>query len=248
MFYQMKRIVLTICMFLAVCQMVSAQKHFDKVKISNSNDSLSYALGYILANSIIKEGISDYDPTIIGRAFLDAKQNKSPLLNKEEAQNFLQDYFSAQEEEVKNKQLAKEKEFMDKNAKEPGVVTLESGLQYKIIKQGEGKMPTDTDEVKIHYEGKLIDGSVFDSSYDNEEPTAIAMSYLIPGMVEGLKLMKEGSEYVFYIPAELGYGSYDGGETLPPYSTLIFDVELVSVDPMPAEDENSDNLFDLEYK
>ena len=141
------------------------------------------------------------------------------------------------DDELKNSQLAKEKEFFAENAKKPGVKVTESGLQYKVVKEGSGKTPTDSSDVKIHYEGKLLDGTVFDSSYDSEEPTSLNMGFLIPGMVEGLKLMKEGAQYVFYIPQDLGYGEYSPGETLPAYSTLIFEIELISVDEPSEEQE-----------
>ena len=124
------------------------------------------------------------------------------------------------------------KEFFSKNAKEPGVVTLENGLQYKVIKSGKenGLTPTEADAVKIYYEGKLIDGTVFDSSFDSEEPTTLTLDYIIPGLAQGLKMMKEGAEYIFYIPQELAYGEYEPSETIPAYSAMIFDVELVSVE------------------
>lgn len=216
----------------------SAQKYFDKAKVSTSNDSLSYALGYMLAQNIIKEGISDFDPTVIGKAFNDSKKNDTPAMNLEECQTVLQAYFNKAENELKEKQLAKEKTFMEENAKKEGVKVTESGLQYKILKEGTGRMPTDSDAVKIHYEGRLIDGTVFDTSYDNEEPATLSMDYLIPGMTEGLKLMKEGSQYVFYIPQELGYGNYSPGESLPAYSTLIFEIELLSVEEPSKEEDN----------
>ncbi|MBQ5451951.1 MAG: FKBP-type peptidyl-prolyl cis-trans isomerase [Bacteroidales bacterium] len=214
-----------------------AQKYFDKAKVSSSNDSLSYALGYMLSQNLVKEGITDFDATLIGKAFNDSKKNNSPLLSLDECKDVLQTFFQKKDDELKNSQLAKEKEFFAENAKKPGVKVTESGLQYKVVKEGSGKTPTDSSDVKIHYEGKLLDGTVFDSSYDSEEPTSLNMGFLIPGMVEGLKLMKEGAQYVFYIPQDLGYGEYSPGETLPAYSTLIFEIELISVDEPSEEQE-----------
>ena len=208
-----------------------AQKYFDKAKISSSNDSLSYALGYMLSQNLLKEGITDFDATIIGRAFNDSKKNNSPLLSLDECKDILQTFFQKQEDDLKNSQLAKEKDFLENNAKKDGVKVTESGLQYKVKTEGTGKTPNDSSVVRIHYEGRLIDGTVFDSSYDSEEPAEISMDYIIPGMQEALKMMKEGSEYTFYIPQELGYGEYSPDENLPAYSTLIFDIELVSVEP-----------------
>ena len=214
-----------------------AQKYFDKAKISSSNDSLSYALGYMLSQNIVKEGITDFDATLIGKAFNDSKKNNSPLLSLDECKDVLQNFFQKKDDELKSSQLAKEKAFLEANAKKEGVKVTETGLQYKVVKEGSGKMPNDSSEVKIHYEGKLLDGTVFDTSYDSEEPTTLNMNFLIPGMVEGLKLMKEGSQYVFYIPQDLGYGEYSPGETLPAYSTLIFEIELISVEEPSKEEE-----------
>ena len=144
---------------------------------------------------------------------------------------------------LKEEQLKKGKEFFDKNAKEPGVVTLDNGLQYKIIKQGKenGLMPTDSDAVHIYYEGKLIDGTVFDTSFDSEEPTELTLDYIIPGLAQGLKMMKEGAEYIFYIPQDLAYGEYAPSEEIPAYSPMIFDVELISVE-VGANKGNDDEL------
>ena len=214
-----------------------AQKYFDKAKISSSNDSLSYALGYMLSQNIVKEGITDFDATLIGKAFNDSKKNNSPLLSLDECKDVLQNFFQKKDDELKSSQLAKEKAFLEANAKKEGVKVTETGLQYKVVKEGSGKMPNDSSEVKIHYEGKLLDGNFFDTSYDSEEPTTLNMNFLIPGMVEGLKLMKEGSQYVFYIPQDLGYGEYSPGETLPAYSTLIFEIELISVEEPSKEEE-----------
>jgi len=216
---------------------VLAQKHFNKVKITSETDSISYALGYMLAQNMVKEGLTDYDATIVGRAFNDSKVNNSPLLSLEECKNVLQDFFNKKEQELKESQMEKEREFFAANAKKEGVKTTESGLQYKVLDYGDknGKTPSDDDDIRIHYEGRLIDGTVFDTSYDNEEPIKLSMNYLIPGMTEGLKLMREGAKYILYIPQELGYGDYSPSEAMPAFSTLIFEIELVSVEP-PSKD------------
>ena len=244
----MKRVFLSAALILSLGCQTFAQKYFDKAKVSSSKDSLSYALGYMLSQNLINEGITDFDATLIGRAFKDSKENGSPLMSIEECKEVLRVYFEKRDAELKESQLAKEKEFLTANAKKEGVKTTESGLQYKVLKEGRenGKTPGDNDNVKIHYEGRLIDGTVFDTSYDNEEPAELGMEYIIPGMQEALKLMKEGAEYTFYIPQNLGYGEYSPGESLPAYSTLIFDIELVSVEPPKAEENEDGNAKTIE--
>ena len=120
------------------------------------------------------------------------------------------------------------KEYLDKNAKREGVKVTSSGLQYEVLEEGEGKSPSATDVVKCHYEGRLIDGTVFDSSYKRGAPSEFALNQVIKGWTEGLQLMKEGSKYRFYIPYYLAYGSRGVGN-IPPYAALIFDVELIEV-------------------
>ncbi|MBR2887213.1 MAG: FKBP-type peptidyl-prolyl cis-trans isomerase, partial [Bacteroidales bacterium] len=179
---------------------------------------------------------------LIGKAFKDVANNTSAI-DKETASTILENFFAEREAKQKEEQLKKGKEFFDKNAKEPGVVTLDNGLQYKIIKQGKenGLMPTDSDAVHIYYEGKLIDGTVFDTSFDSEEPTELTLDYIIPGLAQGLKMMKEGAEYIFYIPQDLAYGEYAPSEEIPAYSPMIFDVELISVE-VGANKGNDDEL------
>ena len=119
--------------------------------------------------------------------------------------------------------------FLEENKKGPGVVVLPSGLQYEIIKEGTGKKPKATDQVRCHYEGTLIDGTLFDSSIQRGEPAVFGVNQVIPGWVEALQLMPEGSKWKLYIPSELGYGARGAGEMIPPHSTLIFEVELLEV-------------------
>lgn len=124
--------------------------------------------------------------------------------------------------------LKKGQEYLEENAKREGVTVTKSGLQYEVLQEGEGKSPSATDVVKCHYEGRLIDGTVFDSSYNRGTPSEFALNQVIKGWTEGLQLMKEGSKYRFLIPYDLAYGSR-GVSIIPPYSALIFDVELIEV-------------------
>lgn len=126
------------------------------------------------------------------------------------------------------KTLDEGRAFLAENAKREGVVVTPSGLQYEVLREGNGKSPKATDIVKCHYEGRLINGKVFDSSYDRGTPAQFALNQVIPGWTEGLQLMKEGAKYRLFIPQKLGYGAYGAG-SIPPFSTLIFDVELLEV-------------------
>ncbi len=236
----MKKIIYTLAILLTAAT-ASAQKYFDKIKVSSSQDSICYSIGFVLAQNISKENLP-INADLIGKAFKDVANNTSAI-DKETASTILENFFAEREAKQKEEQLKKGKEFFEKNAKEPGVVTLDNGLQYKIIKQGKenGLMPTDSDAVHIYYEGKLIDGTVFDTSFDSEEPTELTLDYIIPGLAQGLKMMKEGAEYIFYIPQDLAYGEYAPSEEIPAYSPMIFDVELISVE-VGANKGNDDEL------
>ncbi|MBR4440565.1 MAG: FKBP-type peptidyl-prolyl cis-trans isomerase [Bacteroidales bacterium] len=243
----MKRVFYIVLLILAGAQMTSAQKYFDKIKISSSDDSLSYSIGLILAQNILSEGLPA-NPDLIGKAFKDAI-SQSPAFDRATASGIVEARLSKLEEQKKDEQLKMAKEFFEQNAKQPGVVTLENGLQYKIVKPGKenGIMPTDSDAVHIYYEGKLIDGTVFDSSFDSDEPTELTLDYIIPGLAQGLKMMKEGAEYIFYIPQDLAYGDYAPSEEIPAYSAMIFDVELVTVEVGANIDNDDESDTDINY-
>ena len=243
----MKRVFYIVLLILAGAQMTSAQKYFDKIKISSSDDSLSYSIGLILAQNILSEGLPA-NPDLIGKAFKDAI-SQSPAFDRATASGIVEARLSKLEEQKKDEQLKMAKEFFEQNAKQPGVVTLENGLQYKIVKPGKenGIMPTDSDAVHIYYEGKLIDGTVFDSSFDSDEPTELTLDYIIPGLAQGLKMMKEGAEYIFYIPQDLAYGDYAPSEEIPAYSAMIFDVELVTVEVGANIDNDDESDTDINF-
>ncbi|MBR6176951.1 MAG: FKBP-type peptidyl-prolyl cis-trans isomerase [Bacteroidales bacterium] len=236
----MKKLIYTL-LLLIVAGTAPAQKYFDKIKVSSSQDSLCYSIGYVLAQNILRENLP-INADIIGKAFKDAA-NGSSAFDQETAANIIEAYYTAKSEKEKQEQLKIAKEFFSKNAKESGVVTLDNGLQYKVIKSGKenGLTPTEADAVKIYYEGKLIDGTVFDSSFDSEEPTTLTLDYIIPGLAQGLKMMKEGAEYIFYIPQDLAYGEYEPSEEIPAYSAMIFDVELVSVEVGANQNKDADD-------
>jgi FKBP-type peptidyl-prolyl cis-trans isomerase FklB len=162
-------------------------------------------------------------------AFFEVLKGKSDMMTAEAADS-LADSFQKKMKEVKfAEQIEAGKKFLEENAKKDSVLTTESGLQYKVIKQGTGATPTASDRVKVHYEGRLLDGTVFDSSLERGEPVTFGVGQVIAGWTEALQLMPVGSEYELYIPQNLGYGEREAG-SIPPYSTLIFKVQLLDIE------------------
>lgn len=197
---------------------------------------VSYSFGFIMGESN-KETVNDLDLTAFYQGFQDAYQNKEATLSKEQMQKVLLAYQQRKETEYAREietlaeiNLAKGKQFLSENAKKSGIKTTASGLQYEIIKEGKGETPKASDTVKVNYEGKLIDGTIFDSSYERGEAVALPLTQVIVGWTEGLQLMKTGAKYRFYIPADLAYGSA-GVSGIEPNSVLIFDVELLEINP-----------------
>ena len=199
-------------------------------------DKTSYALGMSIAHNMISSGVKDvnFDDFAAGlKAMLNGEEPAVPL---QEAGKLLDKYFAdleaKQKEQVAQMSEAFRKEgeeFLAENAKKEGVVVLPSGLQYKVIKEGTGKKPSATSQVKCHYEGTLISGHKFDSSYDRNEPATFGLNQVIAGWTEGVQLMSEGSTYEFYIPYNLAYGETGAPGAIPPYSALVFKVELIEV-------------------
>ena len=159
----------------------------------------------------------------------DVLNRKETAISHNEARDIVNQYFAELEAKMNAENIEKGKAFLAENAKREGVVTLPSGLQYEVITEGTGIKPSANDQVKCHYEGTLIDGTLFDSSVKRGQPAVFGVSQVIKGWVEALQLMPEGSKWKLYIPSELGYGSQQAGEMIPPYSTLIFEVELIKV-------------------
>lgn len=199
-------------------------------------DKVSYALGLGIGRQLAQMGASELNIDDFAAAIKDVIAGNELKVSNREAQTIVQDYFRKQEEKLNAERAEKGKvakaegeKYLAENAKKEGVVTLPSGLQYMVLKEGNGKKPKATDQVKCHYEGFLIDGTVFDSSIQRGEPVVFPLNQVIAGWTEGLQLMQEGAKYRFFIPYILGYGEGGAGASIPPYAALIFDVELLEV-------------------
>ena len=191
-------------------------------------NKISYALGLGIAHQLKSMGIEDFSVEDFSQSVSDVLADKTPAMTNREAQELLNDYFQKKQEA--EKAIAEGKVFLEANGKREGVTTTKSGLQYEVLTPGKGeRSPKATDTVVCHYEGRLVSGKVFDSSYERNQPAEFGLNQVIPGWTEGLQLMSEGAKFRFYIPYLLGYGEQGAGPSIPPYSTLVFDVELISV-------------------
>ena len=199
-------------------------------------DQLSYALGIGIGSQLAGMGAKELNIDDFAQAIKDVISGSELKVDNAEAQTLVQNFF--QEQEAKQQAAAAEagkaakaagEAFLAENGKKDGVVTLPSGLQYQVLKEGDGKKPSATDQVVCHYEGTLIDGTVFDSSYQRNQPATFGLNQVIAGWTEGVQLMQEGAKYRFFIPYNLAYGEHGAGAQIPPFAALVFDVELIEV-------------------
>jgi len=198
-------------------------------------DKVSYILGQSIGGDFRRQGF-EIDSKIFADSFTEAFNGKESQMPAGEMQQIMQNFQRAMEDKKQAEQMESGKEnieagkkFLEENSKKEGVKTTESGLQYKVLTEGSGKKPAATDTVETHYEGKTLDGTIFDSSYKRGQTTSFPLNGVIKGWTEALQLMAEGSKYELYIPSELAYGPTGSGGTIEPYSTLIFAVELIAV-------------------
>ena len=199
-------------------------------------DKLSYALGLGIGRQLNDMGANSLDIDDFAQAIKDVIAGKTLQIRESEAQAIVQDFFANQEKKQRAQAAEKFKankangeKYLEENAKKEGVKVTPSGLQYMVLKEGTGKKPSATSEVKCHYEGMLVDGTLFDSSIQRGQAATFPLNGVIAGWTEGLQLMKEGAKYRFFIPYHLGYGEHGTGQSIPPFSALIFDVELIEV-------------------
>jgi FKBP-type peptidyl-prolyl cis-trans isomerase FklB len=192
-------------------------------------DKISYALGLSIGNNFLSTGIKKLDVESFAKAVEDVFNHRQPSMGYDEAQKILNEYFARLQDERLNVNLKAGQEFLEINKKRAGVVTLPSGLQYEIIKEGNGPKPKATDQVRCHYHGTLIDGTVFDSSVQRGAPAVFGVNQVIQGWVEALQLMPVGSKWKLFIPSNLAYGERGAGQSIEPNSALIFEVEVLDI-------------------
>ena len=192
-------------------------------------DKFSYAIGLGIGQNLLSMGAQGINVNDFAQAVSDVLNRKETAISHNEAREIVNKYFEELEAKMNAENIEKGKAFLTENAKKEGIITLPSGLQYQVLQEGNGKKPSATDRVKCHYEGTLIDGTLFDSSIKRGQPAVFGVNQVIKGWVEALQLMSEGSKWRLFIPSELGYGAQQAGEMIPPHSTLIFEVELIEV-------------------
>jgi len=220
----------------------SCSKGVKNAKLTTNIDSISYLIGNDIGKDFQSRGI-EINPEALARGFMDVADTTRELLIPETEKTrimtaFQQEMQKKQMDEMMQKAEKNKKEgqaYLDQNKAKAGVKITASGLQYKIITEGTGKTPTPTDSVTVHYKGMLVNGTVFDNSYDRGEPAKFVLNAVIPGWTEGLQLMKEGGKAELYIPSDLAYGDRGAGNVIPGGSALIFEVELIKVKPAPKE-------------
>ncbi len=227
----MKTLIMSALCFGVMTVAASAQQ----TKIATRVDSASYSIGWDIGNSLKAQSIS-ITPSLLAQGILDALEGKTGALTNDQVQEII---MSLREEMAAKaqghmQQMGEENKragdaFLAQNKQKKGVVTLPSGLQYEVVKEGNGPLPKATDKVTVHYTGRLIDGTVFDSSIERGEPTSFQVNGVIRGWTEALQLMKTGSQWKLFIPADLAYGAQGAGGAIGPNAVLVFDVELLKV-------------------
>jgi FKBP-type peptidyl-prolyl cis-trans isomerase FklB len=199
-------------------------------KLISALDTVSYSLGVSIGKNLKAQGLDSINTELLGKAFTDVFNNGTLLVTPEKADQVLTEYFNKLQKAKVEKNIKEGQRFLEENKKKPGVVTLPSGLEYIVLKEGDGPIPKETDKVTTHYHGTLLDGTVFDSSVDRGQPASFPVNGVIKGWVEALQLMKTGSKWKLFVPSNLAYGERGAGGSIGPNATLIFEVELISID------------------
>lgn len=192
-------------------------------------EKLSYALGMVIGHNLKGMGVDSIDAGEFAQAVADVLGGNATKLADNEAQQVVTTFLQKQQQEAGKAVREAGERFLAENAAKEGVTVLPSGLQYVVLAEGQGNKPKATDRVKCHYEGRLTDGTVFDSSYRRGEPAVFPLNGVIAGWTEGVQLMAEGAKFRFFIPYSLAYGERGAGQSIPPYAALVFDVELIEV-------------------
>jgi FKBP-type peptidyl-prolyl cis-trans isomerase FkpA len=224
----MRKMVLSVLIACSVLCVCNAEGVSDRNSEGSGDANTSYAFGVALGSDFKQAGLSfDYDALMQG--LRDSLEGRESRISLEDAIPLIQAAMREGMARLAEENLQKGVEFLAENGQKPGILTTPSGLQYEVISEGTGPKPQASDSVSVHYEGSLLNGEVFDSSYDREEPTEFALEELIPGWTEGIQLMNVGGAYRFFIPAGLAYGEQGYGNIIPSNSTLIFRVELLKI-------------------
>ena len=193
-------------------------------------DKISYAIGLSMGQNLLGSGVTSLEYADLAAGIKDVLEKNQPQISYQEAQQVLGKFFSELEQKISGEAKAAGEAFLAENAKREGVKVTESGLQYEVLEATIGQKPKATDKVRVHYEGTLIDGTVFDSSYKRGESITFGLNQVIKGWTEGLQLMSIGSKYKLYLPYQLAYGERGAGANIPPYAALIFTVELLGIE------------------
>ena len=213
----------------AVTFVACNQTSYKNVELNTQIDSVSYSLGISVANNLKSSGFESIETQAVASAFSDVFEGNEVKINEEDANILIQEYFVELSQKKSQEAISAGQAFLDENAKKEGVTTTASGLQYEVLTNGTGATPVETDQVTVHYHGTLVDGTVFDSSVERGQPATFPVNGVIPGWVEALQLMNVGSKYKLYIPFDLAYGERGAGGSIGPNETLIFEVELLSI-------------------
>lgn len=200
-----------------------------KKELNSQIEKFSYSIGLSVASNLIGSGIKTIDTEAFDMAIKDAYEGKMPQISADEANQIIQEYISRVQDKEKDENLTAGKAYLEENKKKQHVEELPSGMQFEVMAQGDGELPSATDNVKCHYHGTLIDGSVFDSSVQRGEPATFPVNGVIQGWQEALQLMPVGSKWKLFIPPHLAYGENGAGGVIGPNATLIFEVELLEI-------------------
>jgi FKBP-type peptidyl-prolyl cis-trans isomerase len=199
------------------------------VKPLSTLDSASYAFGMSMAGSLKNDGLKSLNYELLVKGLKDAFGSQTTMLSQDAAQKAIGNLFKSVSQNKFSANINEGKALLENNKKDPVVKTTASGLQYIVITPGAGPKPAVTDTVLVNYSGKLLNGKQFDSSYDRNEPLSLSLNRVIPGWTEGMQLMSKGAKYKFFIPYNLAYGERGAGQDIPPYSTLVFEIELLKI-------------------
>ena len=226
----MKKIVISAAVLFLACQATITAQNASAHDLHSAIDTISYCIGVSVGNSLGSLPVKDVRADLVCQGMMDLVEKKTAFFTNAEAEALLREYMLALREKESKDNLQAANDFLAANGKNEGVVSLPSGLQYKVITPGAGESPIATDNVTVNYKGTLIDGTVFDSSYDRNEPATFPLNKVIKGWTEGVQLMKPGAKYQFFIPPQLGYGENPPqGSPIKVNDVLIFEVELLSV-------------------